>query len=215
MEVGFMQTYYTIYKTTNLVNGNIYIGKHRTNDPDDDYLGSGKLLRRAIKKHGRTQFKKEVLHVFDNAAEMDTKEKEIVTEDFVNKTDTYNICLGGDGGFSYISNNAELTQKRIANLQAKHKELKSGPKYKENRQKAAQKAKITKIQNGTWGKSIPKTEEVKAKIREGNKGKSRNVGKTHPNYGKRWITNGAMTKFIKIDKGLPEGWVYGQKQQSG
>ena len=28
--------FYTIYKTTNLVNGKFYIGKHKTKDLDDD-----------------------------------------------------------------------------------------------------------------------------------------------------------------------------------
>ncbi len=39
---------YVVYKTTNLVNSKYYIGVHRTNDPNDDYLGSGNLIKRAI-----------------------------------------------------------------------------------------------------------------------------------------------------------------------
>jgi hypothetical protein len=48
-----------IYKTTNLTNGKIYVGKDRNNDPN--YLGSGTLILRAIKKHGRKNFKKQLL----------------------------------------------------------------------------------------------------------------------------------------------------------
>lgn len=57
---------YTIYKTTNLLNGMFYIGKHQTEDPNDSYLGSGVYLKRAIAKYGKCNFKKEVLYVFDS-----------------------------------------------------------------------------------------------------------------------------------------------------
>lgn len=35
-----------IYKTTNLINGKVYIGKDSNDDPK--YLGSGKILKLAI-----------------------------------------------------------------------------------------------------------------------------------------------------------------------
>jgi hypothetical protein len=74
--------YYTVYKTTNLINNKIYIGLHATDNINDGYLGSGIFLKKAIKKYDYKNFKKEILYVFDNKKDMITKEKEIVNEDW-------------------------------------------------------------------------------------------------------------------------------------
>ena len=57
---------YLIYETTNLVDGKKYIGKHATNKNDDDYLGSGVYLKRAIRKYGKDNFSKTILFEFDS-----------------------------------------------------------------------------------------------------------------------------------------------------
>ena len=90
--------YYTIYKTVNKINDKIYIGKHQCDDPFDDYIGSGLLLKNAINKHGIDNFEKTVLYIFDNELEMNNKEIDIVNEEFILREDTYNIALGGQGG---------------------------------------------------------------------------------------------------------------------
>jgi group I intron endonuclease len=50
-----------IYKTTNILNGNYYIGKDSRNNPH--YYGSGLALKSAIKKYGKNNFVKETLEV--------------------------------------------------------------------------------------------------------------------------------------------------------
>jgi hypothetical protein len=47
-----------IYKTTNLINGKMYVGQDSHNNPL--YLGSGKVLGLAIEKYGIENFKKEI-----------------------------------------------------------------------------------------------------------------------------------------------------------
>lgn len=97
--------YYTVYQVTNIDDGKVYIGKHQTTDINDGYMGSGKLLKRAQKKHGIKAFQKNILFVFDNEEDMNAKEAELVDEAFCERQDTYNLCVGGQGGFSFINNN--------------------------------------------------------------------------------------------------------------
>ena len=50
--------YYIIYKTTNILNGKYYIGKHITENLNDEYISSGIALKKAIQKYGKEYFKK-------------------------------------------------------------------------------------------------------------------------------------------------------------
>ena len=92
------QKHYLIYQITNLANGKIYIGKHETFNIEDNYFGSGKYLKRAIKKHGLENFEFKILIDLKNREEMNLLEKMVVTEEFCKRDDVYNIKVGGDGG---------------------------------------------------------------------------------------------------------------------
>ena len=96
---------YVVYQIRCKRTDKVYIGKHQTENLDDGYMGSGKLLRRAIKKHGVENFEKTILHVYDNEADMNSKEAELVTEEFCYRKDTYNLCPGGKGGWGYVNQN--------------------------------------------------------------------------------------------------------------
>ena len=105
---------YTIYQTTNKINGKIYIGKHQTENLNDSYLGSGIALRNAIKKYGIENFQKIILFDFDTEQEMNDKERELITEEFVKRKDTYNKGVGGEGGphFKGKKHSVESIKKR-------------------------------------------------------------------------------------------------------
>lgn len=91
--------FYTVYKITNTINDRTYVGMHKTDNLDDGYMGSGKLIKLAIEKYGLDKFKKEILFVFDNEEDMKNKERELV----VLSDKSYNLCDGGMGGFGYIN----------------------------------------------------------------------------------------------------------------
>ena len=119
---------YTIYKTTNKLNGMFYIGKHQTENPNDEYYGSGLHLMRAIAKYGKENFQKEVLFIFDNEQRMNEKERELVNEDLVNDPQCYNMMIGGEGGdtWSHVGRkHSEETKRKISNSIRQHI-LKSG-----------------------------------------------------------------------------------------
>ena len=106
--------FYTIYQTTNLTNGKIYIGYHSTEDLNDQYLGSGKILNQAIDRVGAENFKREILYVFPTREEALQKEREIVNEEFLQRDDVYNIKLGGEGGWDHTHNDPYYIEKRRA-----------------------------------------------------------------------------------------------------
>lgn len=91
---------YTVYRVTNLVNGNYYVGVHKTNVPNDGYLGSGNLINLAIRKYGIENFEKEILFIFENSVEAYQKEKELVVPNSIDPR-SYNLNVGGFGGWDY------------------------------------------------------------------------------------------------------------------
>ncbi len=113
---------------------------HKTKNLDDTYLGSGKLIKQAIRKYGKSNFVKEILHVYATEVEMIESEKSIVTNEFRNNPNTYNIAIGGKYG-SPESNGLSF-KGRLHSISSKQKMSDS---FK-------------------WRKIIPKTPEHKLKI---------------------------------------------------
>jgi hypothetical protein len=181
--------FYTIYQIKNVVNGKIYIGMHQTKDLNDSYMGSGLKLRNAYNKYGFENFKKEILFILDSREEMIQKEKELVTEEFCRRQDTYNICIGGHGGG--IRKGAVLsdeTKQKISNTN------KIVMQDKEIRQKISESAK-----QRVWN------QDFKDKT-------SKRVSNTI------WIKKDNETKMIQpeeLEKHIKEGWIKGRVMNNG
>lgn len=218
--------YYTIYKITNQINGKIYIGSHKTKNLNDNYMGSGKYLKRAIEKHGVENFTKELLFVFDNPDEMYAKEAELVNEEFLAEENTYNLKVGGFGGFDYLNSSgmnnstkplsvlqkAGLTTKNnfiedpVAKASWRRKMSEIGKKLYHDPRRAEF---IEKAKSSFSGKTH--TEEVKSLIGEANSVHQRGEGNSQ--HGTMWIFNEELKQSKKIKKtdAIPDGWCKGRK----
>lgn len=102
---------YIVYLTTNILNNKIYVGVHKTENPDvfDGYIGNSINIfksnpelkhptlpfHKAVKKYGYSSFKRTIIKVFDTLDEALDLEAFIVNEEFISRSDTYNATLGG------------------------------------------------------------------------------------------------------------------------
>ena len=185
---------------------------HQTKDLEDGYMGSGKLIKRAINKHGVENFTKEILHVLDTEDEMRLKESEIVNEEYVSRDDTYNLCHGGKGGFGYI--NEELSEKMFKIRQEnalkipKNIKVSNGLYYGNMNFKQAY-LKGNSKHNSFLGKRH--TEKTKRMMSNSHKGIHK--GQKNSQYGTCWITDGLNNKKIKkefLETWLNDGWKRGR-----
>lgn len=197
--------HYLIYKITNNINGKIYIGQHTTDNPQDDYMGSGYMIHRAINKYGVENFTKEILYYCTDWYTMNELEGVIVNQEFVDREDTYNIAVGGWGGVGSKPKSDEwkkkMSEKRkgyIFSEETKRKmsEARKGKHRSEETRKKMSEAKkghpvsdSVRERIGKAHKGIPRSEETRRKISEALKGRpSHNKGKPMSEEQKRKLS---------------------------
>lgn len=218
--------YYTIYKVTNVLNGKFYIGKHQTNNLEDGYFGSGKLIRKAIAKYGSAHFRKDILFIFDTELEMNQKETEIVSVEFLteHRDQCYNLCPGGRGGFGYINSNSELIKKRdrYDNKRKGYDASLKGfwvgkiqDRKRINTPAIKEKIRSSKIQNGTLGEVGHLTSKESIDKRKNTfRQRCHSQGANNSQFGTRWITDGVKNKKIKVSEFPPTGWKFGRTKST-
>lgn len=119
-----MKKSHFVYKIINKINGKEYIGVH-TGELHDNYLGSGYLIKLAVKKYGKENFERTILKEFQSRKQANEYEAELLTLEYVTKFTNYNLLFG----FGY---DTELERKkklvRLFKQQIKQQRLVEKPK---------------------------------------------------------------------------------------
>ena len=199
-----MKQYNYIYLITNKINGKIYVGKHSTDNLNDGYMGSGKLIKKAIQKYGIENFSKEYLAFCDGEDTLNYLEKFYIKK-YKAKEVGYNLTDGGEG----LQNpNNEIRQKISASRKGKPRFL--GRTHSSNtKQKMSESHKGDK--NPFYGKHH--SEETRIKISKAGLGKKlseeakqkirmSNIGHQKPYY--KWLTENNEIKIMT--KGNVSKW---------
>jgi hypothetical protein len=205
--------FYTVYKTTNLVNGKIYVGLHVTKDLNDDYLGSGKQIQAAVKKYGRDNFKREYIKICETPEEMYNLEAEIVNEDFVKSPNTYNMKTGGTGSWSHVNANPEQYREARSKLRKQRNDAGDNPFFDPEWQK-----KNNSMNNPEIVRMLVKkanSPEAIAKKKATWQKTGRGKAEKNSQFGTCWITHSKLgnKKISKndLDKFLILGYTKGRK----
>lgn len=190
-----------VYCVENLIDGMFYVGKHSTENLNDGYMGSGKLITRAIAKHGLENFRKFIIAELDSQEKAFEFEKFLVTEEFICNENTYNLIPGGWGGSRKGHHQMSVLNRMIISERAKR--LHAEGFY------------LGKLIKCDWSgrKHRPETRE---KMRSSHVGK--HDGEKNSQFGSCWVSHSELKKSQKVNKRevegyLAEGWVKGRKMK--
>jgi hypothetical protein len=100
-----MRKFHYLYKITNNINGKYYIGRHSTDNINDDYFGSGIGIINAINKYGKENFSKEILYQCETTEELWDLERKVVNAEVVNDKNSYNMAFGGGNHLKEMKQN--------------------------------------------------------------------------------------------------------------
>lgn len=177
-----------IYKTTNLINNKIYVGQSKNDD--DNYLGSGTYITKAIKKYGKSNFKKEILERCSTHEELNRRE--LYWIDKLNSTDRgigYNVSKSTYGLYTEESRkrqgckgHSEETKRKISEALTRHQRT---PEHNENL--------INSIKNIDF--SYMKSEKYRNNMSKATIGEKNGMyGKKHKDDTKQKISNSLIGK---------------------
>ena len=166
-----IKPYGFIYLTTNNINGKKYIGQRKYSYDKDTYLGSGTILKKAVKKYGKENFSRYIISFAYSEIEMNILEEYYIElHNAVTSPNYYNLADGGKSGNKLAMKSTE----EIAEIYKKRADTISNKSDEE-------KAETSRKRSEAWeNKSPEKMAEIGRKI-------SQSIsGEKHPFYGKKF-----------------------------
>ena len=195
-----------IYKTTNLLDGKIYIGQKKSpRFLGEEYLGSGKHLKLAVSKYGKENFKVELVEEIDSEDEMDNRE--IYWISYYNATDDlvgYNISNGGNVNRSMSGeHNPRYGHHMTEEEKLRQKEgFQRGKSLRGNFKRRRSEEAIAKTRETLTGHTV--SQETREKLRE-------------YNLHKVYINDGAQNKAVRpedVGEWTTKGWQVGRLKRT-
>ena len=204
--------FHYIYKTTCLITGKFYVGMHSTDNLEDGYLGSGKILGYSLNKYGKENHVREILEYLPSRIKLKEREKEIVNEELLSDPLNINLKYGGEGGWDYLNDSSNAHRLR-ASAGGRIGGKKTGASNlarltKESRLKISQTsiARGTLFTLGMLGKNHSAETKQQMSIA--------GSGEKNSQFGTCWVTKDSKPIKIKkeqLDEYLANGYSRGRK----
>ena len=210
--------FHYIYKITRTDgSGKYYIGMHSTDDLEDGYFGSGKVLWHSINRHGKEMHSKEILEFLPSRHDLKMRERELVNEEIVNDPLCMNLKLGGEGGWDHIT--PEQRAKAGLNGGFKNRSFEEWSLWSKASWSNATEERRVAARNNFASVAQPAaciaaaTETANAKRMATMKERGHMQGEKNSQFGTCWVTNGKPIKIKKeeLDAYLENGYRRGRK----
>ena len=195
--------------------GRYYIGMHSTDDLEDGYFGSGKLITASVKKHGKEKHIKEILEFCDSRELLKAREKELVDQERLDDEQCMNLQAGGGGGFINDQHRikAQAAGARLGGLSAYNKNKGWFSEQAKNRFKEVMSLKKERDEMPKPFLGKKHTDLTKQKMREVHAENKHQRANKNSQFGTRWVHRDGISKKIKdteLEYYLMDGYSQGR-----
>lgn len=194
-----------VYMVTNKIDGKQYIGQRSSSTVDESYFGSGRYIRKALKKYGKENFDREILEWCETREQLNEREQYYIDlYDAVNSDDFYNLNRGGEG-FQKGMRFSEEHKQAISDAVSREKNHNYGKAPNKNQERA--------LEEGRHLPASPKLKQMLSEYRKNVEVSSETRRKlSESSIGRHYITKDGINKRVysdEIPKYLEEGWRLG------